>query len=81
VFLEFSLPTSGKTESDPKNLRRKNMLEVLHHAKFGGTWISPAVQATKNTKFLTKNIKFFVCLSVCLYVTVLNIKIVRTISS
>ena len=42
------------------------MLEVLyHHAKFGGARISPAAG-------LAKNVEFFVCLSVCLFVTLLN---------
>ena len=43
------------------------MLEVLcHHAKFGGARISPAAGAAKNVEF--------VCLSVCLSVTLLNVK-------
>ena len=38
------------------------MLEVLyHHANFGGTRISPA-------SGVAKNVEFFVCLSVCLFV-------------
>ena len=38
------------------------MLEVLyHHAKFGGARISPAAG-------VAKNVEFFVCLSVCLFV-------------
>ena len=44
------------------------MHEVLyHHAKFGGAWISPAVG-------VAKNVEFFVCLSVCLFVTLLNVR-------
>ena len=44
------------------------MLEVLYHrAKFGGAWISPAAGAAKN-------VEFFVCLSVCLFVTLLNVR-------
>ena len=44
------------------------MLEVLyHHAKFGGARISPAAGAAKNVEF--------VCLSVCLSVTLLNVKV------
>ena len=44
------------------------MLEVLyHHAKFGGAWISPAAG-------VAKNVEFFVCLSVCLFVTLLNVR-------
>ena len=40
------------------------MLEVLfHHAKLGGARISPAARAAKKVVFL------FVCLSVCLFVT------------
>ena len=42
------------------------MLEVLyHHAKIGGARFSPATGAAKN-------VEFFVCLFVCLSVTVLN---------
>ena len=38
------------------------MLEVLyHHAKFGGPRFSPAAG-------VSKNVEFFVCLSVCLFV-------------
>ena len=45
------------------------MLEVLcHHAKFGGARISPAAVVAKNVEF------FFVCLSVCLFVTLLNVR-------
>ena len=44
------------------------MLEVLyHHAKFGGAWISPAAGAAKN-------VEFFLCLSVYLFVTLLNVR-------
>ena len=44
------------------------MLEVLyHHAKFGGAQISPAAG-------VAKNVEFFVCLSVCLSVTLLNVR-------
>ena len=44
------------------------MLEVLyHHAKFGGDRISPATGVAKNVEFL-------VCLSVCLLVTLLNVR-------
>ena len=44
------------------------MLEVLyHHTKFGGARISPAAGAAKN-------VEFFVCLSVCLFVTLLNVR-------
>jgi len=46
----------------------KNVLEVLyHHAKFGGTRISPAAR-------VAKNVEFFVCLYVCLFVTLLNVR-------
>jgi len=42
------------------------VLEVLyHHAKFGGARISPGAGAAKNVEFL---------LSVCLSVTLLNIR-------
>ena len=45
------------------------MLEVLyHHAKFGGVQISPAAGAAKN-------VDFFVCRSVCLSVTLLNVRV------
>jgi len=38
------------------------MLEVLYHrAKYGGARLSPAAEAAKN-------VEFFVCLSVCLFV-------------
>ena len=44
------------------------MLAVLYHrAKFGGARISPAAGAAKN-------VEFFVCLSVCLFVTLLNVR-------
>jgi len=47
--------------------RCKNVLEVLyHHAKFGGARISPAAGVAKNVEFL--------CLSVCLFVTLLNVR-------
>jgi len=43
------------------------VLEVLyHHAKFGGARISPAAEAAKNVEFF--------CLSVCLFVTLLNVR-------
>jgi len=44
------------------------VLEVLYHlVQFGGARISPAAG-------VTKNVEFFVCLSVCLFVTLLNIR-------
>ena len=44
------------------------MLEVLyHHAKFGEARISPAAG-------VAKNVELFVCLSVCLFVTLLNVR-------
>jgi len=44
------------------------VLEVLyHHVKFGRTRISPAAG-------VAKNVEFFVCLTVCLYVTLLNVR-------
>ena len=44
------------------------MLDVLyHHAMFGGAGISPAAG-------VAKNVEFFVCLSVCLFITLLNIR-------
>ena len=46
------------------------MLEVLyHHAKFGGARISPAAGVAKNVEFL------FVCLFVCLSVTLLKVRV------
>ena len=43
------------------------MLEVLyHHVKFGGARISPAAGVAKNVEFF--------CLSVCLFVTLLNVR-------
>jgi len=45
------------------------VLEVFyHHAKFGGARISPAAG-------VVKNVEFFVCLSVCLSVTLLNVRV------
>ena len=50
------------------------MLEVLyHHAKCGGAGISPAAGVAKNAEF-------FICLSVCLSVTLLNVRVLRPIS-
>jgi len=44
------------------------LLEVLYHrAKFGGARISPAAG-------VAKNVEFFACLSVCLLVTLLNVR-------
>ena len=44
------------------------MLEVHYrHAKIGGAWISPAAAAAKN-------VEFFVCLSVCLSITLFNVR-------
>jgi len=43
------------------------VLDVLyHHAKLGGARISPAAGAAKNVEFF--------CLSVCLFVTLLNVR-------
>ena len=45
------------------------MLKVLyHHAKFGGARVSPAAGAVNN-------VEFFVCLFVCLSVTLLNVSV------
>ena len=45
------------------------MLEVLyHHAKFGGARILPAAG-------VAKNVEFFVCLFVCLSVTLLKVRV------
>ena len=47
------------------------MLEVLyHHAKFGGVRISPAAVTATNVEFFC----LFVCLSVCSFVTLLNVR-------
>ena len=44
------------------------MLEVLYHrAKFGGARISPAAGVAKNVEFF--------CLFVCLFVTLLNVRV------
>ena len=44
------------------------MLEVLyHHTKVGGARITPAAG-------VAKNVEFFVCLFVCLSVTLLNVR-------
>jgi len=54
-----------------KFARCKNVLEVLyHHAKFGGARISPAAGVAKNVEYF-----LFVCLSVCLSVTLVNVRI------
>ena len=46
------------------------MFEVLyHHAKFGEVRISPAAGVAKNVEFFLS-----VCLSVCLFVTLLNVR-------
>ena len=46
------------------------MLEVLyHHANFGGARISLAAGAAKNVEFFC-----LLCLSVCLLVTLLNVR-------
>ena len=52
----------------PKHLEVQNVFEVLyHHAEFGGARISPA-------SGVAKTLNFFVCLSVCLFVTLLNVR-------
>ena len=60
----FCGPYRRNYASDPKSFRGaiKNVFDVLyHHAKFGWARISPAAGAAKN-------VDFFVCLSVCLFV-------------
>jgi len=53
-------------QTPDKFLRCKNVLDVLYHrAKFGGAGISPAAGMAKNV----------FCLSVCLSVTLLNIRV------
>ena len=68
VIPKFSAPPpSGETmRQTPKIFSRcNNVLEVLyHHAKFGGARISPAAGC----------VSLFVCLSVCLFVTLLNVR-------
>jgi len=45
------------------------VLEILYHnAKFGGARISPATG-------VAKNVEFFICLFVCLSVTLLNVRV------
>jgi len=52
------------------------VLEVLyHHIKFGGARVSPAAGVAKNVEFFLS-----VCLFVCLFVTLLNVRAVRPIS-
>ena len=52
--------------------RCKNALEVLYHrAKFGGARISPAAGVAKNVEFFKI---LSVCLFVCLFVTLLNVR-------
>ena len=47
------------------------MLEVFyHHAKFGGARISLAAGVAKNVELFSLS----VCLSVCLFVTLLNVR-------
>jgi len=51
----------------PKSLRCKNVLEVLcHHAEYGGARNSPASGWPKTLSF---------CLFVCLFVTLLKVKV------
>ena len=66
----FQCPLAAKLCVRPQTFsRRKNVLEDLyHHAKFGGARISPAAGVAKNVEF------FFVCLSVCLSVMLLNVR-------
>jgi len=46
------------------------VLDVLyHHVMFGGARISGAARAVKNVEFLS------VCLFVCLFVTLLNVRV------
>jgi len=45
------------------------VLEVLYHrAKFAGAWISLAAGAAEN-------VEFFVCLFLCLFVTLLHVRV------
>ena len=59
----FSAPQQRNYASDPQKFQRcKNVLEVLyHHVTFDGARISLATGTVKN-------VEFFVCLSVCLFV-------------
>ena len=63
VPLNLQRPLAAKLCVRPQTFSRcKNVFEVLyHHAKFGGARISPAAG-------VAKNVEFFVCLSVCLFV-------------
>jgi len=65
----FQRPLASKLCVRPQKFYRyKNVLEVLYHrALFGGARISPAAG-------VTKNVEFFVCLFVCLSVTLLNVR-------
>ena len=67
----FQRPLAAKLYVRPQKFWRcKNVLEVLYHlAKFGGARISPAAGVAKNVEFL------LVCLSVCLFVTLLNVRV------
>ena len=67
----FQRPLAGKLCVRPPKVLEvqpcKNELEVLyHHAKFCGARISPAAGAPKNVEFFS--------LSVCLFVTLLNVR-------
>jgi len=80
VFSSFLLPAALRCaqccryliypEADVEVFRRcKNVLEVLyHHAKFGRARISPPPGWPKTLSFLS------VCLFVCLFVTLLNVR-------
>jgi len=72
-YPKFSVPSSGETmRQTPKFQSCKNVLEVLyHHAKFGGARISPASGVAKNVEFF---VCLPVCLSACLFITLLNVR-------
>jgi len=70
----FQRPLAAKVCVRSRNVlevqERARGFEVLyHHAKFGGARISPAAGVAKNVEF------FFICLSVCLSVTLLNVRV------
>jgi len=69
-FPKFSAPLAPKLCVRPQKFQRcKNVLKVLyHHAKLGGARISSAAG-------VAKNVEFFVSLSVCLFVTLLNVRV------
>ena len=66
VIPKFSALPSGETMRQTFNSFSGAITcsRSSHHAKFGG--VSPAAG-------VAKNVEFFVCLSVCLFITLLNV--------